>query len=662
MTVSIAASTSGVLTTDGESSLVMTVPGAAATGDVLVAFIVSGGFASDPVPQEDWEPVVPGQVFARTHDDAANTLTFDFADSLTGNPVAWALIVLHTTTAFADPPVAFSTFGAVAAGFETGPSMDALTGDLLLHFGFTVDDGDATTITSTPPTGMTELLDKFQAADGADIGDMGVHLSANWVTVAADGLTYSKTGTLSRAAEGTSGLLMRVLTAAATSAADCPAVALGADAEVVIPGDLAGDSSEKISVATWFYVGVESGEFAISEQAPLITDGERSIEDIWLLVDADATSAWVQLTVNFGTDDANFRGSSLRSDPVELARGWHLALISIDLNGGAAPKGAVYFDRVNAHAAFTQLAAFPTSGAFAFEDQFLRVGRAGDRPAGAGLYDFWYAPSISLLDSDGLFADATLDLFINDHNDPVSLGAHGELPTGTLPAVFLHGDSSTFGQPNLGNGPSAYRFGLFASLDGPCCVEPASAETSIEAWTFSLDGHEFYALDLGVETLLYDTTTNQWCQFETDGRGYWNIRRGGMWNDRVVGASVTDATLWEVDPNAVLDEDSLNITHLTTGGVQTRSRSAQRQDSFRLAASAGKVGRDGAVVRLRFSDDNGNTWSPYYSVALRRGNYSQDIAFTSLGAVQSPGRVFEVSDIGGLIRIDGATADIEGMG
>lgn len=666
MALSIAASTSGTTTTTaGISSFTITVPAAALTGDVLVVCIASGGFASEATPEAGWTTLIPGQLYTRVHDDTDNSAVFTFADSLTGNPVAWGILVLHSTLGFATPPVAFSTQGADTTGFEIGPSVDALSAALLVHFGFTVDDGVATSFTSTPPSGMTELLDKFQAASGSSIGAMGVHLSANWVAVAAAGSTGGKVSTLSRAASGTSGLLMLVSETAASSVATCPAVALAPDSEVVVSGDLYATASPRLSMAFWFYVGTPSEEpWAICSQAPLVEDGDRSIEEVTLTADVGDATARVQLTVTFGTDDANFRGSSLTSDIVEVTLGWHLALVSIDLDDGAAAniRGAIYFDRVNARAAFTQLAAFPTSGALAFEDQVLHVGRAGDHAPVEGLYDFWYAPGVSLLDSDGLFSDTTLDLFVNDHDDQVSLGAHGEAPTGARPAVFLRGDAATFGQPNLGNGPVSYRFGLFTSLTGPCCVEPTAAESSIEAWSFVLDGHEFYVLDLGDQgTPLYDNTTQQWCEFETEGYTYWNMRRGGMWNDRIVGASANDGTLLQLDPDAILDEGGLNIHHAVTGGVQTRSRTAQRQDSFRLAASAGKVGRHGARVRLRFSDDHGNTWSPYYDRTLRRGNYSQEIAWQSLGAIQAPGRVFEVSDTGGLIRIDGATADIEGM-
>jgi hypothetical protein len=63
---------------------------------------------------------------------------------------------------------------------------------------------------------------------------------------------------------------------------------------------------------------------------------------------------------------------------------------------------------------------------------------------------------------------------------------------------------------------------------------------------------------------------------------------------------------------------------------------------------------NGATLTLRFSDDQGKTWSADYVVTLTQGDYKGEIAYRSLGSFMAPGRIFELSDIGGLIRIDGA--------
>lgn len=182
------------------------------------------------------------------------------------------------------------------------------------------------------------------------------------------------------------------------------------------------------------------------------------------------------------------------------------------------------------------------------------------------------------------------------------------------------------------------------------------------AWTFTLDGHVFYVLDLGQEgTFLYDMTTKEWCQFITEGHEGWNIRNGVVWGSgRIAGADSTDALVWELDPSAVLDDGFRDIEHVVTGGVTTRSRVYHSVEALRIAGSLGAIDQDsGAFFTMKFSDDNGNTWSDDFTVELVQNDFDGEIAWTSLGSFMAPGRVFEFTDMGGLLRIDGADIYIE---
>lgn len=176
------------------------------------------------------------------------------------------------------------------------------------------------------------------------------------------------------------------------------------------------------------------------------------------------------------------------------------------------------------------------------------------------------------------------------------------------------------------------------------------------AWTFTLDGHKFYVLNLGQEgTFVYDTTTQQWSQFSTQGFDQWNMLNGTMWDKRIVAGDSVNSYVWELNPDAVLDEGWRDIAHVVTGGVQTRSRVFISVEALRVTASVGKIDEaNGATLDMRYSDDNGNTWSDVWSIALTEGDYSDEIAYRSLGSFMAPGRIFQLSDSGGLIRIDGA--------
>lgn len=183
------------------------------------------------------------------------------------------------------------------------------------------------------------------------------------------------------------------------------------------------------------------------------------------------------------------------------------------------------------------------------------------------------------------------------------------------------------------------------------------------AWAFSLDGHEFYVLNLGPEgTWLWDQITGQWCEWETDGYGQWNFINGCMWGDRIVGGDSINSYVWEMDPTAVLDEGWRDITHVVTGGLLTRSRTFVSCDSIRMSGSAGFLDEEnGTTITLNFSDDQGKTWSDDFTIALDEDAFDEEIAWRSLGSFSSPGRIFQFTDVGGIIRIDGTDAMVNGF-
>lgn len=81
--------------------------------------------------------------------------------------------------------------------------------------------------------------------------------------------------------------------------------------------------------------------------------------------------------------------------------------------------------------------------------------------------DFWLNIGHDFFESDGSISSTTLDKFVTAALDPVDLGANGENPTGTAPAVFYHREPdaapATFGT-NLGTGGAA------TALDKPLAI------------------------------------------------------------------------------------------------------------------------------------------------------------------------------------------------
>ena len=191
-------------------------------------------------------------------------------------------------------------------------------------------------------------------------------------------------------------------------------------------------------------------------------------------------------------------------------------------------------------------------------------------------------------------------------------------------------------------------------------------ERRSRCWWFTLDGHTFYVMDLGPEgTFVYDTVTKQWAQWYTDGFSrQWNMKSGTMWGAlRVVAGDAISGEVWVVDPNNPLDESWRDIQHVVTGGIMLRGRVFVGMSQLRLIGSAGSItSEEGtATVTMRFSDDMGRTWSDYFPVSVTEGSFGEETAWRSLGSFMEPGRIIEISDIGGSVRIDALDASLDGF-
>lgn len=180
-----------------------------------------------------------------------------------------------------------------------------------------------------------------------------------------------------------------------------------------------------------------------------------------------------------------------------------------------------------------------------------------------------------------------------------------------------------------------------------------------KGWLFTIDGHVFYVLNFVLgRTLVYDFTTRQWHKWYTAGRPFWNVFRGINWNGRVIGADAESPAIWEVDMGSELDEGEHPIERVVSGFQAVSGLGSARQGSLRISARRGELPAGGTALRMRFSDDGGRTWSKFYTFDLKDTNYSQHIEFRSLGRLRAPGRIWEIYDTGGLVRIDSADADI----
>jgi len=178
------------------------------------------------------------------------------------------------------------------------------------------------------------------------------------------------------------------------------------------------------------------------------------------------------------------------------------------------------------------------------------------------------------------------------------------------------------------------------------------------SWAFDLDGHTFYVLDLGTEkTLVYDLMTEQWAEWGTEGYTIWNAQVGINWQDRIVAGDFQTPSVYTITPGGSLDEGFRAVRRKVTGILPSPSRNYTALDALYVMASVGDAQSNfagTAEMTLRFSDDQGQSFFTFGVETLSTDDDDQELIYRSLGSYNMPGRIIEIEDLGGPVRIDSA--------
>lgn len=194
----------------------------------------------------------------------------------------------------------------------------------------------------------------------------------------------------------------------------------------------------------------------------------------------------------------------------------------------------------------------------------------------------------------------------------------------------------------------------------------------LRAWGCSIDGHNFYVLRLGeVETLVYDLTTGKWLTWGDENSAVWRAQNGMNWLDiprqgflsgaetQVVAGDHAYGIVWALVPDQGFDDHPVTentarpFTRRVTGGLPMRNRNTKKVGAAYLTISNGYPQVDDAYITLRTSDDSGQTWVTHGTLTVTPDAYSEEFVWRSLGLIKSPGRIFEFTDNGATVRIDG---------
>jgi hypothetical protein len=173
-------------------------------------------------------------------------------------------------------------------------------------------------------------------------------------------------------------------------------------------------------------------------------------------------------------------------------------------------------------------------------------------------------------------------------------------------------------------------------------IRKASSDCS--AWTFSIDGHNFYVLRIpGQGTFAYDASTQAWSEFASNGRNDWLPWVGAQVSGVTYAGSSIDGRVWRISGDAVNDAGEA-IECIVTATVPILGK-PPRNDSVSVGVG---VSQD-CDIRLRWKDGQ-DGFPDYYEPVEVRAPFDVGTLWR-LGQPDQPYRTLEVSKVDPSVRI-----------
>jgi len=207
------------------------------------------------------------------------------------------------------------------------------------------------------------------------------------------------------------------------------------------------------------------------------------------------------------------------------------------------------------------------------------------------------------------------------------------------------------------------------------------AHPEVRAWTFTLDGHDFYVLRLGdTATLVYDVYSEQWVEWDGHGLPFWRTSLGMSWlggrklantyGSDVVAGDDTWGLLWFLDPNQAFDDEpdeGLPVQQISYERVISAQVLASGRESipcYSLFLSGDNYGLTAIdftpSITLETSDDQGRNFDAFDTLTVEPDlTVENPYQWLSLGQITQPGRIFRFTDTGVFARIDSLTMNDE---
>lgn len=172
-----------------------------------------------------------------------------------------------------------------------------------------------------------------------------------------------------------------------------------------------------------------------------------------------------------------------------------------------------------------------------------------------------------------------------------------------------------------------------------------------EAWSYLSEGHFIYVLSFPSEgvTLCYDITTRMWFEMEYRVPLYnTRLQHRGIchtyaFNKNLIG-DFSNGKVYELSSTTYSDNGDPIIRYRRTPNTNNgRDFLFYKRLTLAIEAGVGLLSGQGSdpLISLRWSNDNGHTWSNYHTKSIgKMGQYKKSIEFSNLGAAVD--RVWEI--------------------
>lgn len=194
-------------------------------------------------------------------------------------------------------------------------------------------------------------------------------------------------------------------------------------------------------------------------------------------------------------------------------------------------------------------------------------------------------------------------------------------------------------------------------------IRIGAEERTLRAWTFTQDDHDFYVLQLGSVTYLFDQQTEQWCQWLSPDAPYWRGADGCDWEGINVCCDPDTGKIYKIDADNRLDYATTPIVSQIFGGMTERFRTFVPCYMAEVAISQARppAGIDASTVGIRLRTYDTMNWLDHGTVSGQPSGNMTYARFYGLGLLRSPGVLFEITDYGYARRIDGLNIEMGGV-